>query len=304
MGRWQTRYGRATEDVGAEVNSALERARAQPETKDLVPGLEESAHDTMLVRTDRSRGVHNPWFAREILRTADDRARDAWTRLDPTHVAPPFALDPPFETKLPCATLCHLGIEEASISVPGTRFAHARHLGKAGDCGTCHSTAEHGQTLIGPDDCADCHHSPERVEETPCTTCHGELDRFLRGVEPGFDEPQQMMAKVACFECHGAVPAADVQTVAQENCLRCHGDKYEDALEEWLDYSTEWFEEAEDMLAPLREPARAKGGESLKALERADALLARLRRVRPAHNLLLFDELTGTFEEAVEDAER
>jgi len=303
MGRWQKRYERTTEEVVADTEAALDSARSQSAAADLVPGLEEVLHDALLVRADGSRGVHNPWFARKLLREAADRSAEAWRRLDPDRATPDFALDPPFETKLPCAGLCHMGIEDREISLAGTRFSHSRHLGTAGDCDSCHSTEEHGQTLIGPEDCAGCHHGPERPEGASCTTCHAEIARFTAGVEPGFDEPVQMMAEVPCHECHGDPPAADVAETAQEHCLRCHGDKYEDSLEEWLDYSSEWFEEAEDALAPLREPARAKGGEALAALERAERLLAHVARVRPAHNLFLFEELTGVFEEAVEAVE-
>ncbi len=307
VGRWQGRFAEATADVGAAVDAALERARTSANGAALVSGLEAARHDVGLVRADGSKGVHNPWFAKQLLGAAAEQADAAWRELDPARPPTPFVLDPAFETELPCAGLCHMGIEEREITVPGTRFEHSRHLGKAGDCGTCHTTETHGGTTIGKDDCATCHHGPARPEGATCTSCHAETDRFLRGIEPGFDEPPQMMAKVPCHECHGDPPSATVAETAKENCIRCHQESHEDDLEEWLDYSAEWFEEAEDALAPLREPARTAGGEAAAALQRADDLLARLQRVRPAHNLLLFDELTGVFEEtteAVEDALR
>ena len=78
---------------------------------------------------DGSRGVHNPWFARSLLRAAAARAEETWKRLDPERARAPFALDPPFATDHSCALLCHMGIEERAITLPGTRFDHTRHLG-------------------------------------------------------------------------------------------------------------------------------------------------------------------------------
>lgn len=302
MGRWQARYEATTEAVGADVAAALEAARVAPNGGELLPALVDADHDIGLVRADGSRGVHNPWFARALLRSAADRATEAWRRLDASRPPAPFVLDPPFATELPCAGLCHMGIEEREIGLAGTRFQHARHLGEAGDCNRCHSVETHGETLIGKDDCAGCHHGPERPQDASCATCHGETDRFLRGIEPGFEEPVQMMAKVGCFECHGDPPATDARAAAQENCLRCHGDKYEDTLEEWLDYTAEWLDEADAALAPLSARARAREGVAPDALTAAEELLARLKRVRPAHNLLLFEELTGRFEELTDEA--
>lgn len=307
LGRWQDRFGKAIAQAGGEVDGALAAAADRPDMVAVVNRLRDARHDVDLVRSDGSSGAHNPWFARKLLASAAAEARDAWAHLDPTRTADLLAIDPPFATELNCAAVCHMGIEDRPIGLAGTSFEHARHLGRAGDCGTCHGVPAngetHGATKIGANDCAACHHAPERVAQSGCVACHAETDAFLRGVEDGIDEPEQMMAKITCVECHGDPPAADVHGTVQTNCVRCHGEKHEDTLADWLDFSNEWFEEAEDALAPLREKPSEKP-EAAAALAEAEALLARLRRVRPAHNVLLFDQLGERFQELVKSARR
>ncbi len=301
MGRWQKAFGEATEAIELEVAAALASAEKAPGVE---KALLDAKHDVALVRGDGSRGVHNPWYARNLLQSAHDRAQEALAKAEPGRSAQPFPLGPSFATSLGCATLCHLGIEEQTIGLEGTRFNHGKHLGRAGDCDACHTTKEHGKTLVTANDCASCHHGEKAPKGRTCASCHQETDALLRGAMPDGEQGVQMMMKVACEDCHGDATRKPVLDVVRENCVRCHKDRYPDMVDEWVADSTEWFAEATARLAKIRAPAQAKGGAALEAFARAEEIVARLRRAGPAHNVLRFEEEKEAFDESAEEAEK
>lgn len=311
LGRWQAAFPPAAEAVAARVRAAQEAAAKSPSAEAMKKPLEDAAHDAALVVSDRSRGVHNPWFARKLLEGAWRRAGEALAQSDPAAASAPFPLGPSFATKLKCAEVCHVGIETRDIRVPGTRFVHAEHVGRGGrDCDACHTVEPHGTTKVGLADCTRCHHGEPAPEGRDCTSCHVAADRFLRGLPPvpgdgsGDDEAGvQMMAKVACRECHGDPPGPAPRTSVQAQCDRCHGEKYAGAVAEWTADSDAWFAEAEGRLAAIRKRSLTRG-EQTAALARAAAIVASLRRAVPSHNVLLFEEWKEAFEEAASAAER
>ena len=112
-----------------------------------------------------------------------------------------------------------------------------------------------------------------------------------------------MMAKVACVECHGPDAARPVRTVVQANCNVCHKEKYAATVAEWTADIDAWFAEADARVAKIR--ARAEAGKTTAAkADAAAAIVARLRRSVPAHNVLLFEEIKETFEETAAAAEK
>jgi nitrate/TMAO reductase-like tetraheme cytochrome c subunit len=309
LGRWQQAFGPAGETVAAEVAAALAAAeKAGDAGAALRPALEDARHDAALVVKDKSRGVHNPWFARKLLDSAFAASQDAWAKLDPSRPRAASPLTPPFPTKQDCATVCHVGIEQRKIGVTGTRFDHATHVMKSGrDCDSCHSVAEHGKTLPAAKDCAACHHAPEATKARDCATCHRDEDLFLRGVSADGEQGAQMMAKVTCRECHGdmAQPPAggSVRALVQTNCNVCHKEKYAGTVAEWTSDSDEWFEEADARLAKIR--ARVAAGKTTQEkAAAAEAVVERMRRAKPAHNVLAFEEAKEAFEEAASQAEK
>lgn len=305
LGRWQTAFVSASASLSAELVAARAAAaeKAAGDTA-LAKSLEDAAHDVALVKGDGARGAHNPWFARKLLDGADGRVRAAWAKLDPSRPAAPAALAPRFPTKLDCAKVCHLGIDEQPIRLEGTRFQHEKHLasGKL-DCDQCHSTAEHGKTLVAKADCASCHHGEKAPAGRECASCHVEADRFLRGVGDDGEQGAQVMAKVTCVECHGAAVAKPVREAVQANCNVCHKEKYAATVAEWTKDSDEWFAEAEGRMAKIR--ARADAGKTTPAkAAAADAILTKVRRSVPSHNIVQFEELKESFDEAAGAAEK
>ena len=309
VGRWQKAFGPAADAVAAEVAGALAAAeKAGDAGKGVRPALEDARHDAALVVNDKSRGVHNPWFARKLLESAFERSQSAWATLDPARPRAKSPLALPFETKQTCALVCHVGIEEKKIGVAGTRFDHATHVTRSGrDCDSCHSVAEHGKMLAAAADCATCHHAPETAKARECATCHRDEDAFLRGVAESGEQGPQMMAKVACRDCHGDMrePRAggSVRALVQTNCNVCHKEKYAATVAEWTSDSDEWFKEADARLAKIRERVAAGKGNAEKAAAAA-AIVERLRRAKPAHNVLAFEEAKEAFDEAASAAEK
>ena len=305
MGRWQAAYGPATLAVAADVDAArAAAAKSGAAGADLSKSLEDAAHDVGLVKADGSRGVHNPWFARKLLQNAFDRAHTALTKLDPAHARPGFPLGPNFPTKLECANVCHVGIESREIGLAGTRFDHRKHVANGStDCDSCHTVEPHGGKLAVATDCVTCHHGDKAPKDRTCASCHAETDLFLRGVSPDGEQGTQMMAKVACQECHGADPKGPQRAAVQEKCNGCHKEKYAATVAEWTADSDAWFAEADARLAKIRAKFAASG-KAPATFAAAQDLVARLRRIRPAHNVLLFEELKETFDEAASAAEK
>ncbi len=309
LARWQTTFGPAGEKVAAEVAAALAAAQnAGPAGADVKARLEDAKHDAALVVADKSRGAHNPWFARQLLDSAFAASQDAWTKLDPSRPKATSPLAPKSATKLSCAMVCHVGIEDRKITLPGTRFDHATHVLKSGrDCDSCHSTTEHGRTLVGPGDCVSCHHGPEAPKGRDCASCHKDEDAFLHGRQPDGSQGAQMMGKVACSECHGDAArnasTPPVRAIAQTKCDRCHGDKYKSTVADWTADSDAWFKQADARLAKIR--ARVASGATTAAkAAAAEEIVARLRRAKPAHNVLAFEEQKDAFDEAATAAEK
>jgi predicted CXXCH cytochrome family protein len=291
LGQWQGAYGPATDAVAAQVTAAKAVA-----TADMKTALDDAAHNVALVQKDGSRGVHNPWFARKLLLSAWDTANAALAKAEPSRPKADFPLGPNFPTKLDCAEVCHAGIDRREIHLEGTRFEHSKHVGHGGnDCDSCHTVKPHGGKLVGKDDCLKCHHGEKAPKDRTCASCHTEIDAFLRGVGADGEQGTQMMAKVECRECHGTDPKGPARKVVQEQCNRCHGEKYAETVAEWAADVDGWFAEADAALAKAR--AKAAGGKLAGKAAEAEALVSRLRLVRPAHNVLLFEEMKEQFEE-------
>ncbi len=304
MGRWQETFGPAADAVSAEVAAAIAASqKAGPAGADVLAKLDDAKHDAALVAKDGSKGVHNPWFARKLLDGAFAAAQDAWGKLDPSRPRAASPLAPKFAATSTCALVCHVGIEKEKIGVAGTRFDHASHVVKSGrDCASCHSTEQHGKVLPAAKDCVTCHHGPEAPKTRDCASCHQDEERFLKGLSADGAQGPQMMAKVSCRECHGDAArdasSPPVRAVVQKNCDVCHKDKYAATVAEWTSDSDAWFKEADARLAKIR----AKGG-AAKAADAAE-ILAKLRREKPAHNVLAFEEAKEAFDEAASRAEK
>jgi hypothetical protein len=223
--------------------------------------------------------VHNVGYALDALRASAARIDSARALLG-LQGEPPASAGFPFQSKKGC-TDCHAGAGRPASVWPGEkRFAHARHLEKAGlDCDACHSTKEHGQPAFPRSQCASCHHKePESGEAPACASCHGAQEALLTGRIASFPEKPGTMSKMECSECHGEIPA--VLRPKPSACVLCHKPGYDDTCKSWQ-------KEIEDLLAglaaALAKPAASVPQAALESAHRAyDAV--RLDGSRGAHN--------------------
>jgi len=83
----------------------------------------------------------------------------------------------------------------------------------------------------------------------------------------------------------------------------CHKDKYAATVAEWTSYSDAWFKEADARLAKIRERVAA-GKTTREKADAAAAIVAALRRAKPAHNVVAFEESKDAFDAAATAAEK
>ncbi len=134
----------------------------------------------------------------------------------------------------------HGGGASASAPAPASTdtlprpLLHRQH--QTISCAECHCTAEeHGVvTVRTPEQCAACHHDPQRGYE--CQDCHAEVERHvLRDVAATmdltvWDEPRtrelpfehELHEEFQCQECH----TGPVMLAVEQECAACHDDHH------------------------------------------------------------------------------
>lgn len=100
-------------------------------------------------------------------------------------------------------------------------FDHAKHMGIAGNCGTCHH--EHGDFSTLP--CKECHALDSAVFRNSavnnflaCKNCHGQYDPSSPGM-PGLKTAYHQQ----CFKCHRGMGDVGISPAGCTNM--CHGRK-------------------------------------------------------------------------------
>jgi len=261
--RWQEEF-RATAPVLQkalkEVHALLGTNRRAREHYD------KAAQALALALIDRSDGVHNLGYARDLFARADEELRAARRALDPEDKTPPTPIGPFAPSKENCTQLCHVGMEKVEVQASfGIRFAHGPHLPQQ-DCADCHQAAPHGTTTARPADCAKCHHTDEEGET--CAGCHTVQAQLRAQDVPGVE--YRSMQDLDCVTCHLDLHAADPAKGLRQSCDECHEDDAENFAAEYL---KPWIEESEE---PLRALLKRLPKTPLGAAARAEieALLA------------------------------
>ncbi|MCB9898576.1 MAG: NapC/NirT family cytochrome c [Planctomycetes bacterium] len=228
------------------------------------------------VMLDRSEGVHNLVYVRELLSSAASDVRAGVDALDAGVRAPRFDVGPRTPSKQGCTTLCHVGVE-ASVVLDGARglpFDHARHLAKAKlDCSSCHAAEPHGTTLVQRADCASCHHEQEKPEQ--CASCHAAEAALRADVVEGREPP---MVDFDCTMCHSGVANDPSVAAIKSNCDFCHLDFEEDFAANRYDGLIE------DAARPLRELESRLGDASPQLADEVRTRIAALLAAQPFHN--------------------
>ena len=280
----------------AAVDMLVETAPAKDAKREIASLLVKDAkHNLDFVRFGR--GVHNVFYAAELLQVAD-RDTDKAARLVGT-----AAPDLPKGSLVRggyCGTLCH---DRAGVKVPekatfqGTTFPHAKHaLEFAAGCTTCHSAEKHKAVKVTKAECQACHHSPQNDR---CTTCHATQAALYAG-EPKLafvveKSPNVMHGKVECTGCHDLSAKHSREAVAK-TCTNCHDKAYLDLFQGWADNVQGALDAAGKALRDAERAARGdrKAREAVAVLRRDYETLARSKGL---HNPDLAASLLNTIAE-------
>lgn len=139
-----------------ELREARSSRPATPDTVRLGEPLKEAEHNIGFVR--RAHGVHNLYYAAEVLRHAVQTMNGVAEELG---VEGPKTDDLPLLTGEFCATACH---EQVGLKVPaetvthkGEEMPHLEHVKMDLACTGCHEFKAHKEVTLKKEACEDCH---------------------------------------------------------------------------------------------------------------------------------------------------
>jgi hypothetical protein len=254
-----------------------------------------------------ARGVHNVFYAADLLKLAN-----GWADQAATLVGKPLPKgDDVLVRGGYCAVLCHeqAGVRpKATVAFRGQPLPHHRHVNEFGaTCTSCHSAETHRAVTATPATCVGCHHAPGSER---CESCHRAQAALFRGQVPDApvaSEADVMAAAVTCTGCHDWSRKHSRQAVG-DKCVECHEASYRARLAEWtagLDRGTAdagaALRRAETALAAARR-AGQRSAEAERLVKEARQALAIVRRARPVHNALAADALLDAVRQKAEAA--
>ncbi|MBI3003009.1 MAG: cytochrome c3 family protein [candidate division NC10 bacterium] len=236
-----------------------------------------------------ARGVHNVFYAADLLKVANGWLDEAFALLGKA----PVKTDDALVRGGYCGVLCH---EQAGVRLPDTvsfgkqKVPHARHVTEFGAvCTACHSPEVHKAVTATAATCTGCHHSPQNER---CESCHRVQSAFYRGETQTAlvtVEPNGMAPAVSCTGCHDFTQRHSRQAVGVK-CAACHDAAYLEFLRAWtsgLDREAagagDALKRAEAAVAAARRAGRAVP-EAEAAVREAREALALVRSARPVHN--------------------
>lgn len=232
-----------------------------------------------------ARGVHNVFYAADLLKLANSWADEALVALG----KPAAKADDALVRGGYCAVLCHeqAGVKlPATVSFGGRKIPHARHVAEFGAvCTGCHSAEVHKAVTAKPATCTACHHSPANER---CESCHRVQSTFYRGTvttDLAKVTPNVMVNAVGCTGCHDMAKKHSRQAVSV-TCVGCHDQAYASVMDEWTKGADPDL--ARTAAAVQRAETLVRGGrataESRARIKEARDALALVRKARPVHN--------------------
>ncbi|MFQ5847518.1 MAG: cytochrome c3 family protein [Candidatus Methylomirabilales bacterium] len=296
--RWSDTLRKMQEAVAPKL-AAMDKALASANPKNPKHAkarklVDDAAFNTHFVAL--AKGVHNVFYAADLLKLANGWLDEAFTLLGQA----PVETDDVLVRGRYCRELCH---QQAGVPLPvtvtfkGQEVPHGRHITEFGAvCTDCHSAEVHKAVTATPATCVSCHHSPENER---CTSCHRTQAAFYRGeikTDLAKIEPNVMAAAVDCTGCHDWNKKHSRKAVGQQ-CLACHDEAYVAFLDEWTTGLDEQMAKATKDLkraeVALKKARRAKrkisAAESL--VEDAHRALAVVKGGRGVHNPAAADAL-------------
>jgi nitrate/TMAO reductase-like tetraheme cytochrome c subunit len=259
------------------------------------------------------KGVHNVFFAADLLKVANEYLDDAMRAVG----------HPPVEVREEilvrggyCAVLCH---NQAGVKTPeqvrfgALRVPHVRHVTEFGvTCTVCHSAERHKAVTITKASCTACHHRDGNDNER-CLACHKLQEAFLGGtVETALEveepAPSPHAAIAECVACHDVQKKHSRQAVARQ-CVGCHDEAVRRSLEAWAKDIGRAAGEVTGLLqkteAALRRlPSERHSPETRRLLDAAKADTELVSRGGGVHNPDLAKAILSNARKAAEQASR
>ena len=253
------------------------------------------------------RGVHNVFYAADLLKLANAGLDEAFTLLGKA----PIKADDTLVRGGYCGVLCHeqAGVKQLeTVPFGKQKIPHVRHVSEFGAvCTTCHSAEVHKAVTATAATCTACHHSPQNDR---CESCHRAQAAFYHGqvkTDLAKVEPNVMVNAVACTGCHDWAQKHSRRAVGQK-CIGCHDAAYLSFAKEWTTgFDTEAtragaaLKRAEDALSAARRAGRPVPGADALVKE-SRAALALVRSARAVHNPPAAEALLEVARRKAEDA--
>ncbi|MBI3924846.1 MAG: NapC/NirT family cytochrome c [Armatimonadetes bacterium] len=300
LGEVRPRLTALTDELGRSKLPADKRRAAQEK-------LDAAHHNLDMVRVGK--GVHNPFYAAELIQVASrelDRVAQIVGR-DPVPLTEYSLVRGVY-----CAVLC---LEQARVKRPDTvklgdsELPHLDHHDYGLTCTNCHSPERHRllrDEFVG---CSECHHEES---EPDCATCHRLQADFYKGKLDGHTcKPNPASESKACEDCHAEAGAPNLDEMA-ESCVECHEESYRPMIANWKQQGAESLKKARGRLEEVRSLARSLPRERQYELDTlldpVDDTLRRLERAGIVHNPQgapqVIDECLKTLDKLEEQAKR
>ncbi len=307
---WEDTFEAMIRDIQPKLNAArqvLEKAgTAKGQWQEAEKIFEDAKYNVDFVRIGK--GVHNPFYAAELLQVAD-RNLDRFFRLV-GQSAPALPAQSPIKGGY-CAQLCH---DKAGVKLPretsleGAQLPHTRHAFDFGlGCTSCHSAEKHKEVRITKEGCLTCHHNPEN---TQCSRCHQKQSALYTAQNLPLKLPEAKASvkagKVECVGCHDLSKKQTFENISSA-CTQCHDKAYVDLLKGWKEETLEAQKKTKDLLEKtskkLRDALKAKRsvGQAASLLEQGKKAYEFVAKAKGVHNA----ELAGIIlEQAQRDVQK
>jgi len=307
---WQETFNTMIKDIEPKLKTAQQLTEAKKKddakSREAKKLFEDARHNVNFVKVGK--GVHNPFYASELIQVADRNLDRLFRLLEKT---PP---DLPAQSPIRggyCAKLCHgkAGVKfPPKTSLKGAEVPHALHAYDFGmGCTTCHSAEKHKEIKITKKDCMACHHSPEN---TRCSRCHQEQTGLFMAknlpVEIPGAKPSVKAGKVECTNCHDLAKKQTFENITTA-CVQCHDAAYVDLLKGLRADILEIQKKTKDLLDQADKKLRNARKQNREIVQPA-ALLERAKKTydfvtlgKAAHN---FDLASLLLEQGQKDARK
>ncbi|MBI5360401.1 MAG: cytochrome c3 family protein [Planctomycetes bacterium] len=281
---WQTHIKSLMEKIQPLVDRLDTQASEIEKDAGVAEVYHRLKHNFNLIINDGSIGVHNLPYSVAILQKSLDDANIVSSAISKEHEPLKIDFGSQVKTKYSCTSMCHLGIEKASVNYKNSVFNHTKHITSGSlDCDACHSTDEHGKTNLSAVSCHTCH---EKEKATLiCRDCHSRQYDMRAGRFDGMPEKQVgFMRENDCADCHSNIFIEHTPETIKAGCSNCHDTDVAGAVAEQLkDYAAR-LNAARLSLKQIKTGLHAADADKKRIYEEAEKMYVFASTANAVHN--------------------